>query len=125
MFKPVWVCADGRLFVINRFMDTRSLEGRKIECYDPDSNSWNGTTQISLDHEMLSGGMPASENYMVSSCCSMSRLFLKTQECLEQASSCEESLSEECLSEGYLWEECSTRSHKRLLDVSKRKCTVT
>ena len=119
MFRPVWVCADGRLFVINRLMETSSFKGRNIECYDPDSNSWNGTTQISL--EMLSGGLPRSENYMVSSCCSMSRPFLTTQEFLEQASSCgeslsEESLSEECLSEGCLSEECSTRSHKRLLN---------
>ena len=107
VFRPIWVCADGRLFVINRLIDSRSLEGRIIECYDPDSNSWKQITQIPI--EMLSEVPRIGQRYVVSSCCSM-RLFLKTRERLEQAS---------------LSEECSTRSHKRLLNVGEHKCIIT
>ena len=107
VFRPIWVCADSRLFAINRFIDSRLLESRIIECYDPDSNSWKQVTQIPI--EMLSEVPRIGQRYTVSTCCSM-RLFLKTRELLEQAS---------------LSQECSTRSQKGLLNIGEHKCTIT
>lgn len=48
-FKPTWVCADGKLYVLNGFGFIRHREDRKIICYDPDRNEWNEKTQIPVE----------------------------------------------------------------------------
>lgn len=100
------VSADGRLFVIDRFINSKLREDRRIDCHDPESNSWKEITKIPL--EKLSEVPHISFEYMVNTYFSMR--VLKTHDFLEQA---------------LLSEEGSARSAKGPLNVGKRKCTIT
>ena len=97
LLSPHWVCADGRLFTCNRFINRRSREDRTIECYDPDSDLWKEVTQIPV--KMLSKG----RKYFVAACYSMR--LLAAHDLHKQAFS----------------RDSSARPHKRPLHVGKRK----
>ena len=99
--SPSWMCADGKLFVFSRFINSRSQTGKIIKCFDPDSDSWKEITRIPL--EVLPKVTLKRREYMVFAC---SMKALKKQDFFEQAL-----FSEEC-------------SHKRLLDVGKCKCII-
>ena len=96
-----WVCADGRLFTCNSFINRRSREDRTIECYDPDSDLWKEVTQIPV--KMLSKGPLLSRKYFVAPCFSMR--LLAAHDLHKQACS----------------KDSSARPHKRPVRVGKRK----
>ena len=104
---PIRVCADGTLFVLQAsFINSRSSNDTVLKCYDADSSSWKEITQIPL--EKLFEGSPMSRYYRVHCTCSSMRV-----------------LETHGFFEALLSEECSTRSHKRRLNVGKCKCTIT
>ena len=72
LFKPIWVCADGKLYEINGLGCVRNQEHCIIECYDPERDEWDEKTRMPIE-SML----PASERcgYFQIICCCSIRVF--------------------------------------------------
>ena len=72
LFKPIWVCADDKLYEINGLGCIRNQEHCIIECYDPERDEWDEKTRMPIESMI-----PATERrdyFRIIFCCSM-RVF--------------------------------------------------